>query len=111
MTTESVLFLSLFAISTSLYLAWGFQNLAAERWQILAAVPEGKDHGQLWHGTNFTYYGLFTANAYAGGTAIYLLLAASAGVALPVAAIVLAILLLLCAPASRLIAQWVEKKK
>ena len=41
---------------------WAFKCLPDERWQFLASVPILKDSSGRWHGLNFTYYGLLTAN-------------------------------------------------
>lgn len=114
MNQESQFFLLGLAAATAIYLGWGFRHLAAERWQILASVPARKDAeagSSSWLGTNFTYYGFFSSNAYIGGAALYLFLAAAAGTSLITAASMLGIVLLVCAPAARLIAQWVEGKK
>ena len=56
-----------FILSLSLLMAgmvyWAFKRLPDERWQFLASVPVMKDASGHWHGLNFTYYGLLTANA------------------------------------------------
>jgi len=89
---------------------WAFRALPGERWQMLAAVPLAKgDAG--WRGLNLTYYGFFTANAYVTGVAILLILMSSIGVpAVGTTALVVAVLAV-CVPASRIVAQVVEKKK
>ncbi len=94
----------------TLYLWWGFTALPAERWQILATVPEHKQPQGSWQGINFTWYGLLTANAYLVAVAVLLILLGSVGVAPPATALLALAMLLCCVPASRLVARLVEKK-
>ncbi|MCG8637233.1 MAG: prolipoprotein diacylglyceryl transferase, partial [Desulfobacterales bacterium] len=92
-------------------LGWGFLTLPGERWQIMASLPVKKNGQGQWTGLNLTWYGFLSANAYAFGAAMAVVLAASAGV--PVTALVLNTILLLgiTIPASKIIARIVEKKK
>src|SRR5215471_10149674 len=61
-------------IAATLY--WGFRNLPAEEWQMIASVPVRKDRNEEWQGVNFTYYGFFNATACAFGCAFVLVLMA-----------------------------------
>lgn len=94
----------------ALYLWWGFRVLPAEQWQIFATVPAGRSETGGWLGTNFTWYGLLTANAYLVAVAALLILMGSVGIS-PIGTALLALALLACCvPASRLVARIVEKK-
>ena len=103
-------FISLLALGFTLLLRWSFKALPGEKLQFIASVPVLKDESGRWRGVNLTYYGLFNALAYgiAAGTGIVLLGAISVPCREAFAAI--CALLLLCMPASRLIARVVEKK-
>lgn len=92
------------------YLWWGFTILPAERWQILASVPQRKNETGGWHGINFTWYGLLTANAHLAAVATLLVLLGSVGVTPQAIALLAVTMLLCCVPASRLVARMVEKK-
>ncbi|HXV80244.1 MAG TPA: prolipoprotein diacylglyceryl transferase [Candidatus Binatia bacterium] len=89
---------------------WAFKRLPDERWQFLASVPIIKDASGRWHGLNFTYYGLFTANALIFGVALLIVLLGSLHV--PTTAILGLILavLLVCLPAAKWVARLVEGK-
>jgi len=98
------------ALFMSLYLWWGFSRLPAEKWQIFATVPSGKAQPGGWHGVNFTWYGILTANAYLVAVIVLLVLMGAAGIP-PLGTALLAVALLaLCVPASRVVARIVEKK-
>ena len=105
------LFVAGFALALGGLLAWGFRVLPGERWQILAALPRIKHGDGHWAGENLTYYGVFNANAYVLGIAVFVLLMGASGVpmsAIPATAIPL---LLICVPSSSLVARIVEKKR
>ncbi len=104
------LLLGSLTVVCGIYLWWGFTVLPGERWQILAAVPAGKDPEGSWHGINFTWYGLLTANAYLVAVAVLLALMGAVGVTPVAVALLATVMLLCCVPASRLVAQIVEKK-
>jgi prolipoprotein diacylglyceryltransferase len=97
-------------ILLALYLRWGFRCLPAENWQFLATVPSEKNDQGSWCGINFTWYGLLTANAYLVAVAVLLVLLGSVGVPPRATALLALTMLLCCVPASRLVAQLVEKK-
>ncbi len=92
-------------------LAWGVRTLPAERWQMLAAVPIAKSGDGSWRGLNLTFYGFFSATGTTFGFAMILLLLASVGIPAMVSALLVAFVLLVCVPASRLIAGMVERKR
>lgn len=104
------LVLSLVCVLLMLYFNWGFRSLPAEKWQILATLPSEKNGAQGWRGTNLTWYGLLTANAYLAAVAVFLVLMASIGVSTAAALLLVVTLLVCCVPASRLVAAVVEKK-
>lgn len=93
-----------------LILTWSFRTLPNEKWQILASVPVAKDADGNWRGVNLTYYGFFTANAYGASLAILYVLLGSMSIPLGSILAVVVSLLMVCVPASKLIACVVEKK-
>jgi hypothetical protein len=92
------------------YFWWGFRVLPGEKWQIVASMPSSKAEQGGWHGINFTWYGLLTANAYLVAVAVLLMLLGAVGVPPLGTAILAAAMLCCCVPASRLVAMIVEKK-
>ena len=105
-----IVFMSALAAFSAIYLCWGVKTLPGERWQIAAAVPRQKSGDGSWAGVNLTWYGILTANAYLAATLLALVLMGSAGISLRAVAATVALLLAACVPASRLVAQIVEKK-
>ena len=105
------IFMSALAALSALYLSWGMKALPKERWQIAAAVPLIKGSDGSWAGINLTWYGILTANAYVAASSLALVLMGAAGIALWAVIAVLVLLLGCCVPASRLVAQLVEKKR
>lgn len=97
-------------VALGMYLWWGFRCLSAENRQFLATVPFAKNEQGSWHGINVTWYGLLTANAYLVAVAVLLVLLGSVGVPPRATALLALTMLLCCVPASRLVAQLVEKK-
>jgi hypothetical protein len=91
-------------------MVWGFRTLPHEGWQILAAVPLKKDASGSWKGVNFTYYGLFTANANVFGIALVFVLLHSLSISITAIFMIVLSLLVLCLPASKIITRIVEKK-
>ncbi|MBN2466693.1 MAG: prolipoprotein diacylglyceryl transferase [Deltaproteobacteria bacterium] len=89
---------------------WAFRTLPKENWQILAAVPVRKIADNCWGGLNLTWYGFFSSCAYVMAAAVYLILTISAGIAMPAALVVLVAILLICAPAAKILARIIEKK-
>ncbi|ABL00290.1 prolipoprotein diacylglyceryl transferase family protein [Pelobacter propionicus] len=93
------------------YLRWGFAVLPREGWQIIAALPSGKSGPHHWQGTNLTWYGILTANAYLVAVTVFLALMGARGIPAGTSLLLALALLCICVPASRLVARVVEKKK
>jgi hypothetical protein len=101
------------ALTAALFglMGWGFKVLPGERWQMLATVPLWKDAAGNWRGLNLTWYGLLTATAYTLAVAVVFILLGAVHVE-PGAVFLLTLsVLAVCAPASSLVARFVEKKK
>jgi uncharacterized membrane protein len=107
---QHLVFVSVLALLFTILMRWGFIHLPDEKWQILASVPRHKHSAATWNGINFTFYGLFTACAYTFATAILVILLESVNIPLSGLSILVACILGICVPASRLIARIVEKK-
>jgi hypothetical protein len=105
------LFTAALALVLALLFSWSFRALPDESWQFIGAVPRRKGKDGAWSGLNLTYYGFFNANAYALATAIFLILFGATGVPLHGAMALVAMILCVCMPASKILAGWVEKKK
>jgi hypothetical protein len=104
------LFTIAIAAFLSIFLAWGFKRLPAEKWQFIASVPIKKQGNGTWAGFNLTYYGFFSATAYLIATAILCILLGAISVP-PKMMLMMAVCILgPCVPASRFIAKLVEKK-
>ncbi len=104
----------LFVLSLGLLLgpvlAWGFRTLPRDGWQMLATLPvRPLGHGR-WQGVNLTWYGLLTANAYLIGLVMLIILLGAVRVPLTGVFLLAVCLLLLCVPASRLLARMIEGK-
>src|SRR3990172_2155813 len=93
------------------YLFWGFRVLPRERWQFIATLPLVKDADGHWRGVNLTYYGFFSAAAYVVAVVALLTLLGAIGVASGKILALVAGTLLVCVPASRIVAGIVEKKR
>jgi hypothetical protein len=91
-------------------LAWGIKTLPAERWQMIAAVPLAKSSNGAWQGLNLTFYGFFSATASTFGIALTIVLLASVGTPLLAAAAVIAVMMAICVPASKVLARVIEGK-
>ena len=90
---------------------WGFKNLPAENWQIIASLPRQKQENGIWSGLNLTYYGFFNATALGFAMAIWVILMGSIGLSLLKTSAIGIPLILLTFLASRWIAKGVEKKQ
>lgn len=95
---------------TALFI-WSFRTLPGERWQIIGTIPFRKGEDGAWQGINLTFYGLFNANAYAAATALAFVLLGATGVASSVIFALVVSVLAICAPASKIVARIVEKKR
>ncbi|MGD9308547.1 MAG: prolipoprotein diacylglyceryl transferase [Desulfosarcina sp.] len=104
----------LFVLTVSFFLVpffiWSFKSLPRERWQIICAIPIRKMADGSWQGLNLTYYGLFNAVSLCAAVALVFILTGAAGVGFTIFTAVITVLLVICLPASRIIARWVEKK-
>jgi hypothetical protein len=103
-------FVATLAALMAALLLWGFRTLPEERWQMIAAVPLSKERDGGWRGMNLTFYGFFSATGSVFGIGMAILLLASVHLSMLVAIILVAGMLVLCLPASRLVAAIVEKK-
>lgn len=102
------LYVTCLAMVCGLYLWWGARVLPEEQWQVLASVPERKLPNGRWRAVNYTYYGVLSANAYAAGVMLYVLLMSAGGVERSQIFAVLVCSLAVCVPASRIICIFVE---
>ena len=89
----------------------GHPDASAERWQMIAAVPLTKNESGEWQGLNLTFYGFFSATANAFGVALMIVLLSSLGTALLAAAVVIATMMAICVPASKVLARAIEGKR
>lgn len=89
---------------------WAFRHLPRERWQFVAAIPTRKGAGDSWQGINLTYYGFFNASAYTLACLLVIVLTAATGIPVGFTLVLLAAVLAICMPGSRLVARIVEKK-
>jgi hypothetical protein len=106
----SELFILTLGIALTGLFSWGFRVLPEERWQVIGCLLSGKDQEGAWKGLNLTYYGFFNATAYLLAAVVFFVLAGSLALPPVGALFLLAAVLVICMPASRLIAFWVEGK-
>ena len=92
-------------------LAWGVRTLPSEGWQMIAAVPLAKNGNGEWQGLNLTYYGFFSATASTFGVVLTIVLLSSVGMPLLAVASVVAAMLAICVPASKVLAWVIEGKR
>jgi prolipoprotein diacylglyceryltransferase len=92
------------------FAVWAFKQLPQEKWQILASVPVVKDSSGRWHGLNFTYYGLLTANALVLSSAMLIILLGAAKIDTMVILTMMTVLLVITLPAAKWVARLVEGK-
>lgn len=107
----SILFIVALAAFLLALITWGVRHLPAERWQMIAAVPIAKAADGSWQGLNLTFYGFFSATGTTFGCLMLLFLLASLGLPVYVSFALIAFVLFLCVPSSRLIAGIVERKR
>lgn len=107
---DQALFIMIIAMSNALLIYWGYKTLPKENWQIMAVLPQKKMVHGKWKGLNLTYYGLLSANAYAFAVIIFIILSAASGLPVSGLCLLITLLLLICMPASKIIARIVEKK-
>lgn len=107
---ENILFITgIFAFLWLLFY-WGFSYLPMEKWQVLAAIPYKKNKKGSWDSITFTYYGLLSAFSYIFALSIFIILIGSVSIPLILTLIYIIPILLICVPASKLVAMIVEKK-
>ncbi len=106
---DEIFTLSLAAM-IALIFSWAFRALPKEGWQILACLPSIKGQDGRWHGTNLTYYGFFNALAVCVAVAIFLILMGSIKQSADGTLVIISGIIIICLPASRLIASLIEKK-
>lgn len=106
-----VIFVTALAAALAGALAWGIRTLPAERWQMIAAIPLTKNGSGEWRGLNLTYYGFFSATASTFGVALTIVLLSSLGTPLAAAFAVIAIMMAICVPASKVLAWMIEGKR
>lgn len=107
---QQTVFIILLVVFSTGYLYWGMRTLPGEGWQIAAAIPVAKGTDGSWRGINLTWYGILTANAYLAAVFLALTLSGAAGIPLRATLLQVGMVLACCVPASRLVAQLVEKK-
>lgn len=111
MAVVNILFMTFLALFSMAVISWGARTLPGEKWQIMATVPGNKGTDGSWSGCNLTYYGVIVAGAYTISAAIFLILMSTVGASMPIIVVTAGIILAVCAPASRIMARVVEKKK
>jgi prolipoprotein diacylglyceryltransferase len=111
MTAVDILFMAILSLASAAVIGWGARVLPAEKWQILAAVPGKKREDGTWSGRNLTYYGVIVAGAYTVSVSLFLLLMGAVGSSMTAILIMAVLVLIVCVPASKLLAIVVEKKR
>ena len=109
MTTDA-LALTIVGVLYLILFTWAFRVLPQEEWQVMAAIPLQKLHDGFWTGMNLTYYGALTATGVGVAVATVVVLLAALSIPLGLMAILSGLLLLLCIPASAIVAKAVEQK-
>lgn len=104
-------FILALCIALAILYAWAFRNLPEEKWQIMGCIPYAKTDDGRWIGFNLTWYGFFNALAIVVSVSIFLILALSSGQSIIMTLLVAAAVLMICLPASPLVARFVEGKK
>ena len=92
-------------------LGWAFRTLPRDGWQIMATVPQRRQHSGAWVGANLTYYGLITASAGTAAIAVFLVLMAAVHAPPSTGLALVAAVIACCLPASKLVARVVERKQ
>jgi prolipoprotein diacylglyceryltransferase len=102
--------LLILALVLALLFFWGFKTLPKEGWQVMACIPHESESEGIWHGVNLTYYGFFNATAYVIAVLLLIVLLESLPVSPAFIFMLAATGLMICVPASKLVAYWVEGK-
>lgn len=88
----------------------GAKVLPGERWQFFASLPVRKLDDDSWEAVNVTWYGVILSAAAVFAVAVYLVMLGALGVPVSASMTLMAALLLVCVPASSLVARLVERK-
>lgn len=104
------LFVFCLALLFTVVMAWAFRILPRDGWQMLATLPIRPLGNGQWQGVNLTWYGLLTANAYLVGLIMLIVLLGAAQVPINGVILLAVAMLLICVPASRLMARIIEGK-
>jgi len=107
--SDIILVLSVCSGLTALFW-WAFRKLQNEEWQFIASVPFRKTADNSWQAFNLTYYGFFSATAYAIALTVLLLLTGSCGISPAHTLTLIFPVLGICVIASSALAQLIEKK-
>jgi hypothetical protein len=107
---HNFIFLAVLICSLTGLLAWGFGHLPRERWQVFAVIPNKQMDSGSWSGLNLTFYGVFNALAYTFAAAILILLLATGGVPRNQWMALIFLISILCVPAAKIIARFIEGK-
>lgn len=103
----------LFIVTISIVLAvvyhWAFRRLPLEEWQIIGSFPYRKDANGLWQAWNLTWYGFFNATAMLLAASLLIVLSGATSTSL-IAVFLMMVILAICLPASRILANLIEKK-
>ncbi len=105
------LFMLSIVVILSLLFSWSFNSLQKEKWQIFGTIPHHKCDDGAWQGTNFTYYGFFTAIATVFACGLAMVLFGSQAVNLPTMMALALAILIPCFAAAKIVARIVEKKE
>jgi prolipoprotein diacylglyceryltransferase len=88
----------------------GRNKLPCERWQFFASIPVSKEAEGSWQAVNITWYGLILSTSTIFAVGVYLVMLGAVGVPVEAGMALMALLLLICVPASSLVARIVERK-
>jgi hypothetical protein len=89
----------------------GYKVFPHERWQMIAAIPVKKREDGSWRSINLTWYGAIIATSYLISVAIFYFLASVRNIPIIPVIGIIALVITICMPASKIIALIVEKKK
>ncbi|WP_166831291.1 prolipoprotein diacylglyceryl transferase family protein [Thalassoroseus pseudoceratinae] len=77
----------------------------------MACLPRRRDETGTWIGLNLTWYGFFNACAYVFGVTLLLVMLATVNIPVGSSAAVILTILVICVPASRLLAWLIDGKR
>jgi len=97
-------------ITLAFVFQWAFKTLPEEKWQIIGCFPYLKLPNGHWKAWNLTWYGFFNATAISFAACILLILLGALSTPLMVTFPILFLILLICLPASRIMALLIENK-